>query len=338
MPNMENLNNDGPKKIPRRDFIKTFVTAVAGLAIAPEMALSNTTKEQQEGNRTVESSEMVRMVRKEKKDPNNPSNSPENMVEVEDSNLSEGFSRMKINLKFTGENEIIGAGSFFSLEDPNKAKAEFISNTKHPEFFQNGVNFDAIQKYYEQKNKKITVVVAGAYYAPNTKKVEGVALEDGVMVGQDTVKSGSNGLLVIENGNPEIQFVNQISDMDQYVKELQNKKADMFQQTSYIRPGGSFSSSSPNKWELRFFVEGEYNGVAKKGILNFSEDMTYTEAVETMTKMKGFKISKAIGLDTGDMSEGYFYDKNGAKYLMIEENSGNHRDEYTNVLVFYSQE
>mgnify|MGYP001559778096 FL=1 len=52
--------------------------------------------------------------------------------------------------------------------------------------------------------------------------------------------------------------------------------------------------------------------------------------------MSGFKITKAIGLDTGDMSEGYFYDKGDKKYLMIDEQVGTHRDEYTNVVVLYN--
>jgi len=261
------------------------------------------------------------------------------MVEMQNrGDMPVGFVRTKINLEFNDNTgKIEGAGSFFSLEDLAKAKAEFLSNKKHPEFFANGVDFDAIKKYYDSQNKKVALVVAGAYYTPNTKQIEGVALEDGQMVGQDNVKSGSNGLLIIKNGNPEIQYVNQIPDFNAYLEELKKQKADVFQQSSYIRPGGSFSSSNTQKWELRFFVEGERNGKTQKGIMNFSTTMTYTEAVEALSKMSGFKITKAIGLDTGDMSEGYFYDNEDKKYLMIDEQVGTHRDEYTNVVVLYNE-
>lgn len=312
---MKESFNGSSENNSRRKFIKNLGILGAGIILNPEKVFSNS--ESKEQNRVVEYSKIKEMDRR--------------------GNLPEGFCRSKINLKFEDQQEIEGAGSFFSIEDAQKAKVEFLSNKEHPEFFTNGVDFASIEKYYKSQGKEITLTVAGAYYAPNTKNIEGIALEKGKTVGQDLLKSGSNGLLVIKNGSPEIQYVNQISDFDNYLKELKNEKADVFQQTSYIRPGGVFVSSNPTKWELRFFVEGEENGKTKKGVLNFSTTMTYTEAVEAMRKMEGFKITKAIGLDTGNMSEGYFYDKNNGKNLMIDEQVGNHREEYTNVIVFFSK-
>ena len=315
---MEKLGNpEGENKIPRRDFIKKLGIIGAGSVIAPTDLFSQS-REQKEVNRGIKSCEMVEMQN--------------------GGDMPDGFVRTKINLEFNDNTgKIEGAGSFFSLENAGKAKAEFLSNKKHPNLFANGVNFDAIKSQYDSQNRTVSLIVAGAYYAPNTKQIEGIALEDGEMVGQDNAKSGSNGLLVIKNGNPEIQYVNQIPDFNAYLEELKRQGADVFQQSSYIRPGGQFSSSNTQKWELRFFVEGERNGVAKKGVINFSTTMTYTEAVEALSKMSGFKVTKAIGLDTGNMSEGYFYDKGGKKYLMIDEQVGTHRNEYTNVVVLYNE-
>lgn len=310
-------NPEEENKIPRRDFIKKLGILGVGAVIAPTELFSQT-QERKELNRGIKSSEMVEMQN--------------------GGDMPVGFVRTKINIEFNDNTgKIEGVGSFFSLEDLGKVKAEFLSNKKHPEFFANGVNFDTIKSQYDSKNRKVALIVAGAYYASNTKQIEGIALEDGQMVGQNDLKSGSNGLLVIKNGNPEIQYVNQIPDFNAYLEELKRQNADVFQQSSYIRPSGSFNSSNTQKWELRFFVEGERNGVAKKGIINFSTTMTYTEAVEALSKMSGFKITKAIGLDTGNMSEGYFYDKGDKKYLMIDEQVGTHRDQYTNVVVLYNE-
>jgi len=306
-------NNDNNS---RRDFLKKLGVLGAGALLRPDKIFSQSNQEKKEQNRLVESAEMKEMDGH--------------------GNLPEGFYRSKINIKFGGESEIEGAGSFFSIEDSQKAKVDFLSNKEHPELFSNGVDFPEIEKYYKSQGKELTLVVAGAYN-PGNKNIEGIALENGVMVGQDSLKNGLNGLLVIKDGNPEIQYVNQILDFNNYLKQLKNEGASAFQQTSYIRPGGQFNSSNSTKWELRFFVEGESNGKPKKGILNFSTPMTYTEAVEAMQKMSGFTINRAIGLDTGNMSEGYFYDKNNGKNLMIDEQVGKHRDEYTNVLVFFSK-
>ncbi|MEK7585965.1 MAG: hypothetical protein AAB477_01880 [Patescibacteria group bacterium] len=301
----------------RKEFIKKITALGIGAFLMPKEIFSEPSQESQEQNRGVETSVMKEMEGH--------------------GNLPDGFYRSKINIKFEGEKEIEGAGSFFSIEDKQKAKVDFLSNKEHPEFFAGGVDFEGIERYYKSQGKEIVLVVAGAYYAPRTKDIEGIALEKGKTVGQDQPKSGSNGLLVMKDGNPEIQYVNQIPDFTNYINELKSENASAFQQTSYLRPGGQFSSSNPTKWELRFFVEGETNGKPQKGVLNFSTPMTYTEAVEAMKEMKGFTITKAIGLDTGNMSEGYFYDKNNGKNLMIDEQVGKHRNEYTNIIVFFSK-
>ncbi len=65
--------------------------------------------------------------------------------------------------------------------------------------------------------------------------------------------------------------------------------------------------------------------------------MTCSEALQVMQRISNFKIERAIGLDTGIASEGYFYDKDGQGYLMVDEDFGAGRD-CTNMLVLYSDQ
>ncbi|MBT5016014.1 hypothetical protein HN748_04260 [Candidatus Peregrinibacteria bacterium] len=245
-----------------------------------------------------------------------------------DHNMGPGFSRYKIFATFEGEPEKL-VGSFFEMEDP-QARADFVSNDKHPQYFDtNGrPNFAAIEKDFNGQ----AVIVAGAFLAPGgDRQIEGVALENGEMVGQATPKSSLNGLLVIENGNPRIEYLNQLSNFQEFLGQLKQSGGSLFQQTSFIRPGGKFSSSNPLQYELRFFVEGG----EKKGVVNFTENMTYGEALQVMEQTSNFNIQKAIGLDTGIASEGFFYDKNGQHYLMVDEDFGEGRS-CTNMLVLHS--
>lgn len=249
---------------------------------------------------------------------------------MKDHNMPNGFARYKVHATFEGGKEKL-VGSFFEMGD-KRAKADFISKAKHPDFFdRNGrPNFPNIGK----KHKKTALIVAGGFLSSRGHhQIEGIALENGEMVGENAPVGKLNGVLVIKNGVPEIQYLNQIPDINAFLAQAKKERWSVFQQSSYIRPGGQFKSSNPRKYELRFFVEGE----GKKGVINFSEHMTYVEALQVMQKMAGFKIERAIGLDTGICSEGYFYDKSGTGYLMVDEDFGAGRD-CTNMLVLYSDQ
>lgn len=243
-------------------------------------------------------------------------------------NMHKGFARYKVHVTLeNGQEKLIG--SFFNMEDAH-AKADLVSNKKYPQFFDdNGrPNFQDIRK----KHEHTALIVAGAFLSTTGHhQIKGAALEHGEMVGEDTPAGEFNGLLVMKNGVPEIQYLNQIPNINTYLAQAKKEGWSLFQQASFIRPGGKFQSSNPNKYELRFFVEGE----GKKGVINFSQDMTYKEALEVMQKMANFRIEKAICLDTGIASEGYFYDKNGKGYLMVDEDFGKGHG-CTNMLVLYS--
>lgn len=251
------------------------------------------------------------------------------LVEMPDHNMPEGFKRSKIIAEVRGETEVIG--SVFFMED-ERAKAEFITRTQNPEAFSadGHPNFDQIQSDVSARGDKVLMVAAGAFFT-NAGQTQGIALQDGRMVGEAQAASELNGILVIRNGVPSIEYLNQLPDPQAFFEQAKREGWSLFQQTSYLRPGGQFQSSNPSSYELRFFVEGG----GKKAVINFSEKMTYAEAVLALEQLAGFKIEKAIGLDAGAVSEARFFDKDGKAYPMLDEQFGRGKG-YTNVLVLYS--
>ncbi len=252
---------------------------------------------------------------------------------MEDGNMHSGFGRYKIIAKDRNGVEKL-VGSFFGMMD-DKAAARFFSNKHHPDFFDEKGRpfFDKIKNDIEKTDAKTVLIVAWAYLKPDTLSIEGRALENGIMVGEIDSKSELNGLLVIKDGVPEIQYLTQIWDQDAFLKQAEKEKWSLFQQTSFIRPGGRFVSQKDGLYELRFFVEGG----GKKGVVNFSEKMTYNEAVFVMNNIAGWSIEKAIGLDTGIVSEGYFYDTWGKSFVMVDESFGPTKGGATNFMVLFSR-
>lgn len=288
----------------RRTFLKRGVVGAIYLALGTAISGLTGEAEAQEVGRKVLSAKL------------------ENMP---DHNMSPGYSRSKIVAHLTDNPKEEVVGSFFSMDDGRLAKADFIAAKTHPELFAGGhPNFAAIRR----KHKNTVLLTAGAYLAKGASKIEGIALEKGQMVGENRLNENNKGLLVIKDGIPEIMNLHafQQNQWQEFLKEAALKKWSLFQQSSLIRHGGEFHSSKPDKWKLRFFVEMK----GKKGVINFSKPMTYSEAVEVMRKIG---IEKAIGLDTGVVEQGYFYDRNGNTFPM-----GDGGSNYTNLLVLYSGE
>lgn len=251
---------------------------------------------------------------------------------MSDHNMPPGFSRSKIIADMDGAPRLIG--SIFVLED-SRARADFITAKKHPQFFdeKGRPDFSAIAQRRKAAGNHPVMLVAGAYLASGetNRQIDGIALENGEMVGGPNPIPNYNGILVIRDGVPSIEYYNQIPDFNHFLEEAKQKGWDVFQQTSFIRPGGTFSSSNTQRYELRFFVEGE----GKKAVINLTEAMTYNEALHVMQNLAGFRIEKAICLDTGLVSEGYFYDASGQDHLMIDERFDKGTS-YTNLLELYS--
>ncbi len=248
------------------------------------------------------------------------------VVEIPNHNMPEGFSRSRIEANVSGASKPIGSIIFL---DDGRAKAAFASKSLHPQYFdaQGRPDFDAIQGAYKGKGDKVAFIGAGAYYN-DAHQTQGIALEKGKMVGENQ-PSAQNGILVIHNGVPRIEYK---SERPELLIPTGDEGVSMFQQTSYIRPGGTFTSDKNDFLSLRFFVEGQ----GKKALINLSEPMTYTEAVRVLQTLAGFTIEKAVGLDMGPVSEGKFYYSDGGSYSLIDKTFGTSGHGYTNVFVLYS--
>jgi hypothetical protein len=166
------------------------------------------------------------------------------VVEMPDHNMPAGFSRSKILAEIAGETKVIG--SVFFLED-SRAKAEFITKKLNPGDFEadGHPKFEAIQSRMNARRYKAALVAAGAFFKPDGQ-TQGLALQDGKMVGEDEATPSLNGILVIKNGVPSIEFLNQIPDFQAFLDQAKREGWDLFQQSSYIRPGGKFQSSNPS--------------------------------------------------------------------------------------------
>jgi hypothetical protein len=102
---------------------------------------------------------------------------------MQDHNMYPGFERYKVLATEDGKEKLVG--SFFNMQNDAYAKADFFSYYQNPKLFKNqSPNFDQIK----QQHKKTALIVAGAYLKPGVdKKIEGVALDHGQMVGEETV-------------------------------------------------------------------------------------------------------------------------------------------------------
>ena len=252
------------------------------------------------------------------------------LEKMPDANMAPGFDREKIVADVEGEVKLLG--SIFMLTDPH-ARADFITQKVDPEFFDaNGYpNFQKVEEKHSKDGDKTVMLVAGAYQSSAGPWIGGYALEKGQAVGTDDMAQNNRGLLVIENGAPEIHFLSDFPhplDLQTFIEDSKAKRKDVYQCSSYIRPGGEFNSSNTSKYKLRFFVELE----GKKAVINLTESMTYTDAIKIL---KELGVSKAVSLDTGALSEGFFYDVEGKPFQMIDSNYAQ-KGGYTNLLVLYS--
>lgn len=66
--------------------------------------------------------------------------------------MTDGFERMLAYARFNSHSsreQLVG--SFFSIEDQNHAKADFLTEKQHPELFVNGIDFNKVHTYYKQR-------------------------------------------------------------------------------------------------------------------------------------------------------------------------------------------
>jgi len=91
----------------------------------------------------------------------------------------------------------------------------------------------------------------------------------------------------------------------------------------------------PGIAKRRFLVEIKQESQTKFGIISFIKETSYEHAVKVLLEMSAMNLPvlNALYLDMGSVSEGYFYDYNGTKYLLGDKN--NNIGNYTNMLIIY---
>ncbi|OGN28756.1 MAG: hypothetical protein A3A33_03165 [Candidatus Yanofskybacteria bacterium RIFCSPLOWO2_01_FULL_49_25] len=231
-----------------------------------------------------------------------------------------GYRAFRISAQTANGKSVENIGTYITNDRNENFMVQYVTKIADPYFANSagGVDFESIRQHLISEHKT-PVMIAAAAFTPDNKTIQGFALENGRSIGESAVNKDLNGLVVIENSKPRLRAVSEVTDWDSFILGLEKQKASLFQQTSYIRPGGVFSSSKSDAFELRFFVEGTLGGKPTNGIIDFSIPLTYAKAVGILQTMQGLVIEKAIGLDTGYMSEAYLYDDRGNAHVLFDD-------------------
>jgi len=249
--------------------------------------------------------------------------------------MKEGIKRTKIISNLSkAQNELIA--TIFTVEDTSLCNFGLVSRKN----FSGTFSFENIEKMCAQNGEDLVLQVAGAF-TPDWKVIEGYALEKGKSVGQDKFFGENNkfsykGLLIIENGHPQITHLDKIADIEGFLQKARDSGWSFFQQVSAIIDGKPADDIIlPGIAKRRFLVEVKQEGQTKFGIISFIKETTYEHAVNVLLEMSTMNLTvlNALYLDMGSVSEGYFYDYNGTKYLSGDKNDN--MDNYTNMLIIY---
>lgn len=210
-------------------------------------------------------------------------------------------------------------GAYITHSDTDSFRMKYITKFSEPDLFYSSsskadqfIDFKHIRRTLSETGMYPVFIAAGAF-TPDHVNIQGLSFADGVSVGQfsSTTDKGLNGLVLIDkNGTVRLSSLAEQYDIEHIIANTKQEQGSLFQQTSYIRPDGSFTSSIGAKYELRFLIQGTYKNVPTVGIIDFSIPMTYTDAVATLKNITDISIERAVGLDTGFMSEAYLYDAN----------------------------
>ena len=249
--------------------------------------------------------------------------------------LVNGFTLIKTKSTFE-QNKVQTLATFFKMEKIPSCKIKFVSRKNFKEDF----NFENIEKQCELKNEQIVLQVASAF-TPDWKVIEGFALQDGKIVGEDSYlgenqKLSYQGILLIKNGKPFITCLNKILDRNKFTTDAIRDECSMFQQFPAIIDGKINSAIElPGIHIRRFFVEIMEDNQSKFGIIDFKIAMSYTDAVRALKhlELNNIKIHNALYLDMGAVSEGYIYNSKGQRHLIGDPHKN--INNYTNVLVMY---
>jgi hypothetical protein len=226
--------------------------------------------------------------------------------------------------------------TLFKTQNCDRCRIKFVSR----KLFKQQFNFENIARQCGTANQQIVLQVAAAF-TPDYEVIEGFALEDGEQVGQDTMPGQNSGLIykgivVLRDGIPHFTHLDSIDNIDKFKKESTQKKFSVFQQVAAIVDGTvNTDVDLPGIHKRRFLVEISENGRREFGVVSFTGKMRFAEAVSVLNTSGSdqYEIINAVYLDMGGLSEGYFYDRSGQRFLLGDPDKD--MDLYTNIIVMY---
>lgn len=234
--------------------------------------------------------------------------------------------------------------SFFRL-DQNKVEAHLLSNDQHSSSFSPELRYDILNKELENENQEIAIAFAGPYKT-SSGNIEGVAIEDGVMVGENSFSKWHGFLYITPEGKMEMYRLRDNSNnfqkdkAHQLVERAQKEGGSVFQQIPAIWEGEQkLFSSSTSKFEWRAIIQTKDGS---KAVINVHEKMTQEEFLNMCIELKDQQGNRLVDnlllTDTGVYSDGVFRDKKQIKdntqfgaYSMKDEQYPNLKG-YTNVV------
>ena len=258
-----------------------------------------------------------------------------------DQNMPDGVTRYFVYV----ENKENPVASVFYL-DENKTNISFQTNDMHPQAFSGDINYESLDKQLNNMNEELALAFPGAYKSPSGE-IEGVAIEQGQMVGENSYSKWHGFVYITLNGSMEMYRLRdaqnnfQKDEADKLVARAQNEHGSLFQQIPAIWDGEKkLHSTSTSKFEWRAICQTKDG---KKFIINSHEKSTQEEFLVMCNELTdgngNLLVDDLMLVDTGIYSEAVFRDKHQVEndstfesYPMRDENYPN-KQGYTNVVV-----
>lgn len=264
------------------------------------------------------------------------------VIEKRDQNMPEGFKRESI--LDANQKQI---GSLFWFEG---GKVSFLSNDKHPGAFDPKIDYTKLNHEVQKRGNEMVVSFAGAYKSPSGN-IEGVAMENGEMVGEGQFSKWSGFVYITPSGKIELYRAKDaqenfdVARAEALVARAKQERGSLFQQIPAIWNGQKkLNSSSTNVFEFRAICQTKDG---KQFILNCTEKVTQNQFLDMCLELKDQNgnalVDDLMLVDTGAYSYGVFRDKNQidqdrvngtfSEHTMIDEQYGDNVTGYTNVIV-----
>lgn len=264
------------------------------------------------------------------------------IIEKKDQNMPEGFKRESI--LDANQKQI---GSLFWFEG---GKVSFLSNDKHPNAFNPKLDYSRLNHEVQKQGDEMVISFAGAYKSPSGN-IEGIAIENGEMVGEGQFSKWSGFVYITPTGKIELYRAKDaqenfdITRAEALVARAKQEKGSLFQQIPAIWNGQKkLNSSSTNVFEFRAVCQTKDG---KQFVINCTEKVTQNQFLDMCLNLKDQNgnalVYDLMLVDTGAYSYGVFRDKNQiqqdnqngtfSEHTMIDEQYGDNVTGYTNVIV-----